>query len=38
MAVTIKALNRKGPPSKIREGRFVFFCPHCSEMLVAVNP
>jgi DNA primase len=38
MAVTIIALGREGPPSKHREGRFVFLCPRCGEMLVAVNP
>ena len=38
MRVTIAALGRNGPPSKMREGRFVFLCPACGEMLVAVNP
>ena len=38
MRVTIAALGRQGPPSKMREGRFVFLCPWCGEMLVAVNP
>ena len=38
MAVTIAALGCEGPPSKIRDGRFVFLCPHCGEMLAAVNP
>ena len=38
MRVTIAALGREGPPSKMRDGRFVFLCPACSEMLVAVNP
>ena len=38
MSVTIAALGRDGPPSKMRDGRFVFLCPRCSEMLVAVNP
>ena len=38
MAVTIAALARDGPPSKIRDGRFVFLCPACGEMLVAVYP
>jgi len=37
MSVTISALGRDGPPSKMRDGRFVFLCPHCNEMLVAVN-
>jgi DNA primase len=31
-------LGREGPSSKHRDGRFVFLCPHCGEMLVAVNP
>ena len=38
MAVTIAALGRDGPPSKLRDGRFVFLCPHCRELLAAVNP
>jgi DNA primase len=38
MAVVIAALDREGPPSKMREGRFVFLCPHCGEMLAYVNP
>jgi hypothetical protein len=38
MAVTIAALGRDGPPSKIRDGRFAFLCPHCGEMLACVNP
>ena len=38
MRVTIAALGRDGPPSKIRDGRFVFLCPWCGEMLAAVNP
>jgi hypothetical protein len=38
MAVTIAALGRDGPPSKYRDGRFVFLCPHCGEMLAYVNP
>ena len=38
MAVTIAALGRYGPPSKMRDGRFVFLCPACGEMLAAVNP
>lgn len=38
MAVTIAALGRDGPPSKLREGRFCFLCPRCSEMLAYVNP
>lgn len=38
MAVTIAALGREGPPSKFRDGRFVFLCPYCGELLAAVNP
>jgi hypothetical protein len=38
MSVAIAALGRDGPPSKIRDGRFCFLCPHCSEMLAYVNP
>ena len=38
MAVTIAALGREGPPSKLRDGRFVFLCPHCGEMLAYLNP
>jgi len=38
MAVTIAALGREGPPSKIRDGRFCFLCPHCGEMLAYINP
>jgi hypothetical protein len=38
MQITIAALGRDGPPSKLRDGRFVFLCPHCREMLVYVNP
>jgi hypothetical protein len=37
MAVVIASLGRDGPPSKIRDGRFCFLCPHCGEMLVYVN-
>jgi hypothetical protein len=29
---------REGPPSKHRDGRFVFLCPHCGEMMACVNP
>ncbi len=32
------AIGRDGPPSKVRDGRFVFLCPHCGEMLAYVNP
>jgi DNA primase len=38
MAVTIATLGRDGPPTKTRNGRFVFLCPHCEEMLASVNP
>jgi hypothetical protein len=38
MAITIAALGRDGPPSKLRDGRFVFLCPRCRELLAAVNP
>ena len=38
MSVTIAALGADGPPTKNRDGRFVFLCPHCKEMLMSVNP
>ena len=38
MAAVIAALGRAGPPSKVRDGRFVFLCPGCGEMLASVNP
>ena len=38
MPVTIAALGRRGPPSKISEGYFRFLCPNCSEMRATVNP
>jgi hypothetical protein len=38
MPVTIAALGRAGPPSKIRDGRFCFLCPYCGEMLAYINP
>jgi len=38
VTLTIAALGREGPPSKIRDGRFCFLCPHCGEMLAYVNP
>ncbi|MFO0824590.1 MAG: CHC2 zinc finger domain-containing protein [Gemmataceae bacterium] len=38
MRVAIVALGRDGPPSKMRDGRFVFLCPKCDEMLATVNP
>ena len=38
MAVAIARLGRDGPPSKLRDGLFVFLCPRCREMLAYVNP
>ena len=38
MSVTIAALGPDGPPSKIRDGRFVFLCPHCGDMQATVDP
>jgi DNA primase len=38
MRFMITALGRDGPPSKMRDGRFVFLCPKCDEMLATVNP
>jgi DNA primase len=38
MPVTIAALGREGPPSKISEGHFRFVCPCCGEMRATVNP
>jgi hypothetical protein len=38
MRVTIAMLGRDGPSSKMRDGRFFFLCPACSEMLATVNP
>jgi hypothetical protein len=38
MPVTIGALGREGPPSKISEGYFRFVCPNCGEMRATVNP
>lgn len=38
VAVVIAALGRGGPPSKVRDGRFVFLCTRCGEMLAYVNP
>jgi DNA primase len=38
MSVTIAALGREGPPSKIIEGYFRFLCPRCGEMRATVNP
>ena len=38
MPITIAALGRKGPPSKMSEGYFRFLCPNCGEMRATVNP
>ncbi len=38
MPVTIAALGREGPPSKMSEGYFRFLCPGCGEMRATVNP
>jgi DNA primase len=38
MPVTIAALGRDAPPSKMSEGYFRFLCPRCGEMLATVNP
>jgi DNA primase len=38
MPVTIAALGRAGPPSKMSEGYFRFLCPRCGEMRATVNP
>ena len=38
MHVTIAALGREGPPSKMSEGYFRFLCPRCGEMRATVNP
>ena len=38
MPVTIAALGREAPPSKISEGYFRFVCPRCGEMRATVNP
>ena len=38
MRAAIAHLGHDGPPSKMREGRFVFLCPACGEMLAYVNP
>lgn len=37
MPVTVAALGRTGPPSKVSEGYFRFLCPGCGEMLATVN-
>jgi hypothetical protein len=38
MPLTIAALGRAAPPSKISEGYFRFLCPRCGEMRATVNP
>src|SRR5271168_3679822 len=38
MPVTIAALGRDGPPSRMSEGYFRFLCPRCGEMRATVNP
>jgi predicted RNA-binding Zn-ribbon protein involved in translation (DUF1610 family) len=38
MHVTIAALGREGPPSKMSDGYFRFLCPNCGELRAAVNP
>ena len=38
MRVTLAALGREGPPSKMSEGYLRFLCPHCGEMRATVNP
>ncbi len=38
MAVTIAALGRHGPPSKMSEGYFRFLCPQCNDLRATVNP
>lgn len=38
MAVTLRQLGEAAPPSKQDGARLRFRCPHCGEMLVAVNP
>jgi len=38
MPVTIAALGREGPPSKMSEGYFRFLCPKCGDMRATVNP
>lgn len=38
MPVTLAALGRDGPPSKISEGYVRFLCPGCGEMRATVNP
>jgi DNA primase len=38
MPVTIAALGRDGPPSKISAGYFRFVCPRCGDQRATVNP
>jgi DNA primase len=38
MSVTIAALGRDGPPSKMSGGHFRFLCPHCGDLQATVNP
>jgi DNA primase len=38
MPITIAALGRDGPTTKMRDGRLFFLCPHCGEMQATVNP
>ena len=38
MPVTIAALGRDGPPSKMSEGYFRPLCPRLGEMRATVNP
>ena len=38
MPVTIAALGRDGPLSKMSEGYYRFLCPNCGEMQATVNP
>jgi DNA primase len=38
LPVVIAALGRDGPPTKTRNGRFWFLCPHCDDMQASVNP
>src|ERR1044072_589737 len=38
LPLTIAALGRDGPPSKMSEGYFRFLCPRCGEMRATVNP
>jgi hypothetical protein len=38
MSVTIAALGREGPPSKMSAGYFRFLCPQCGQMRATVNP